>query len=674
MRDGVIGFLEEKYEKGRTDWQDQHEGEFAELRDLISAEFEKASSGKTRPAQPSAEGSRLEEPDSGMAATASAASEEVDSMQKAVSAPQTVTVEEFAVIQTKLDDGFRKLNETLQSQMQIQTAAEAPPAPDIIETTIVKTEKDVDESSKKLEEKTAPVLPEMEDSGEEDASSGSGFLSSKQYQDFTLILMKQHASTCQLISGQFQLITDNFKEVGEKLDDINASLNKGKIDWAVVLLVLAAFLVPLFFDKIKGFLAGFMSTFDVFKVISDFINKIEWVKEVKEISGQIWEYVKEKFSKFVEDPFGTIVEKFKTAYTALTTWAKDIWAWVTEKVGLSKKKQEENEKKAEEHATKTTDTAIGKLEAKVQEAAEKVGKNASDQCDKMNEKVSEKSSKINEDVDKMSEDVNGTITKTTDDVNASSQELNEKTLPGLNKELEESVDGAGKKVEDRSDNAIKAADDKLSKGLEKLESDMKEDGAPTNVSKDQLSKMDSAADAQGANLSAPIDQKVNMPNKVAATTQEEQGKTTTLYTNKADVERAAGENAEVQQMMQTTQGGGGGEGQTVNVSNNAQVKQNVSNKLLMRVDGKEDGQMVVYESMDKTLTEVSRNTGVIEEGFAKSRQLLDQLKTKVNEYFQELNAAVKIIADKERPQKTDILLQGNSGNAPGGDNEYTSTF
>lgn len=167
-----------------------------------------------------------------------------------------------------------------------------------------------------------------------------------------------------------------------------------------------------------------------------------------------------------------------------------------------------------------------------------------------------------------------------------------------------------------------------------------------------------------------------MPNKVAATTQTEQGKTTTLYTNKADVERAAGENAEVQQMMQTTQGAGAAAGarQTMNVSNNAQVKQNVSNKLLMRVDGKEDGQMVVYESMDKTLTEVSKNTSVIEEGFAKSRQLLDQLKTKVNEYFQELNSAVKIIADKERPQKTDILLQGNSGNAPGGDNEYTSTF
>lgn len=198
MRDGVIGFLEDKYKQGQTDWRDQREGEFAELRDLISAEFEKISSGKAKSPQPSDEGERPKEPDRDItaSATASAAAEEVDSMQKAVSAPQTVTVEEFAVIQTKLDDGFRKLNETLQGQMQIQPAAEAPSTPDIIETTIVKTEKDVDESSKKLEEKTAPVLPEMEDSGEEDASSGSGFLSSKQYQDFTLILMKQHASTC----------------------------------------------------------------------------------------------------------------------------------------------------------------------------------------------------------------------------------------------------------------------------------------------------------------------------------------------------------------------------------------------------------------------------------------------------------------------------------------------
>lgn len=331
-------------------------------------------------------------------------------------------------------------------------------------------------------------------------------------------MARHYAQTCDLISGQFQLITDNFKEVGEKLDDINATLNKGKIDWTVVLLVLSAFLVPLFFDKIKGFLSKFLSDFDVFKTINEFINKIEWVKEVKEISGQIWEYVKEKFSKFVEDPFGTIVEKFKTAYEALTTWAKDIWAWVTEKVGLSKKKQEENEKKAEEHATKTTDNAIGKLEAKVQEAAEKVGKNASDQCGKMEENVQEKTSNVNEDVDKMSEELNGTITKTTDDVNASNEEINEKTLPNLNKDLEDSVDGAEKKVEDKSDNAIKAADDKLSKGLDKLEKDMKEEGAPTDVSKDELAKMDAAADADGANLSAPIDQKINMPNKVAATT------------------------------------------------------------------------------------------------------------------------------------------------------------
>lgn len=50
MRDGVIGFLEDKYKQGQTDWRDQREGEFAELRDLISAEFEKISSGKAKSA------------------------------------------------------------------------------------------------------------------------------------------------------------------------------------------------------------------------------------------------------------------------------------------------------------------------------------------------------------------------------------------------------------------------------------------------------------------------------------------------------------------------------------------------------------------------------------------------------------------------------------------------
>lgn len=128
--------------------------------------------------------------------------------------------------------------------------------------------------------------------------------------------------------------------------------------------------------------------------------------------------------------------------------------------------------------------------------------------------------------------------------------------------------------------------------------------------------------------------------------------------------------------MQTTStpGGSDASGQTVNVNNTAEVKQNVSNKLLMKVDGKEDSQMVVYESMDKTLNEVARNTGVIEEGFAKSRKLLEALKTKVNEYFEELNSAVKILADKERPQRTDVVLQGNTTPPPNNDNDYTSSF
>lgn len=67
--------------------------------------------------------------------------------------------------------------------MQVQP----PPAtqPDIVETTIVKTEKEADESSKKLEEMTAPVLSQAEPSEEGEASSTADFLSNKQYQDFT---------------------------------------------------------------------------------------------------------------------------------------------------------------------------------------------------------------------------------------------------------------------------------------------------------------------------------------------------------------------------------------------------------------------------------------------------------------------------------------------------------
>ena len=48
---------------------------------------------------------------------------------------------------------------------------------------------------------------------------------------------------------------------------------------------------------------------------------------------------------------GFIVNKFTTAYTAITAWTKDIWSWVKGKLSWTKEKQDENEAKAEKEST-----------------------------------------------------------------------------------------------------------------------------------------------------------------------------------------------------------------------------------------------------------------------------------------------------------------------------------
>lgn len=85
--------------------------------------------------------------------------------------------------------------------------------------------------------------------------------------------------------------------------------------------------------------------------ITSFINSIDWEKHITNIVSKIWDWICEKFSNFISNPMDYISKKISTAWTAVQTWTTDIWDWVKAKLGWTKDKQDENEKKAEDVST-----------------------------------------------------------------------------------------------------------------------------------------------------------------------------------------------------------------------------------------------------------------------------------------------------------------------------------
>lgn len=69
------------------------------------------------------------------------------------------------------------------------------------------------------------------------------------------------------------------------------------------------------------------------------------------VISKVWEAVKNAFKDFIQNPFDSVVTKFKGAYEAITQWTKDIWAYIKEKLSWTKQKQDENEQKAEKAST-----------------------------------------------------------------------------------------------------------------------------------------------------------------------------------------------------------------------------------------------------------------------------------------------------------------------------------
>ena len=585
---------------------------------------------------------------------------------ESTSTPQSISVDDLKKLQVEIDKNFKKIEQLIMSAQttKVVKVVESKSSIGNVDETIVKaaqkTQAQVAQPTDKLVKKAQQAQTQIAQSTDKLAkktsapksTSSSKVMTNKQFIALTKLItngMKQVNAT---MTTAIESTQKRLEDISNVLETIYKHVTQKKLSLLGILAVISLFLIPMFWDKIKSFLSTINEKFDITGKISSFINSIDWQKYVGMAIDGIWEATKAAFMTLCANPLDFVKQKFEKSYTAITTWSSDIWGWVQEKVGFSKKKQEENEKTAEEKSTNLFKSLMSKLEGNTASNIVNLQNQTNEACNATTTNMNAASEEVSGKIEEMQQQSNDAITSTTEKIQENNDEVNNIILPGMDQELHESIDGAASKVEQKSDLAIVASENKLNSALDDLDKKIEENGAPTSVSKETLAKMD--AEGEGSNISkGGIDQKVSMPKTVVQTTTEEQGKTIQLYAKSADVDRASKESAEISNLLgNTTQPGN----VTVN-QGDVVTNQNIQGKILINTSGNPaEKEATLYENMHTAVTEVSKNSATIEEGLNKNSKLIDSLKEKVGDYFDELNGLVKLIQKKPPSQKNNTLI------------------
>ena len=168
-------------------------------------------------------------------------------------------------------------------------------------------------------------------------------------------IAKYQQKVISCVNDVSESIADMFTKVDKQLSKIHDKLSSNKVSWLAIVAGLSLVLIPLFWDKIKGFFSSLSQKFDLDKMINGAISKViktvDWNKHVSVILGKVLTAVLEALSDAVANPFDMITKKFIIAYEAMIEWTNDIWAYVKDELSWTKQKQDENEQKAEQESS-----------------------------------------------------------------------------------------------------------------------------------------------------------------------------------------------------------------------------------------------------------------------------------------------------------------------------------
>lgn len=574
-------------------------------------------------------------------------------------------------ISAQLDKNFQKIESLIQNAVTT-TAATADDKTSSVDATQVKAaqsavivEKSISTANEKIQQKTN-TLPQKDakttdNKNSKKKSNASDVLTSKQYTNLMNMLANMQYAVIDVVNMVAEKMADGFKKLNDQLKKMYDKVNKSKISWPVILLGVSLLLIPLLWNKITALFSKINEELKLDEKLNDFIKNtienIDWNAHISIVMGKVMEALKACFTGIITNPFNAIIDDLKRIWDSCTKWADDIWKWVKGESKKNKDEQEENEKNSEQAVRDNIEKSLKELEEAINESCDNVKETNRAVCESTSNDLSKSTAAIREQVDNARQNATSQLISTNAAIAKNAAEISNTVIPNLEKSMSNTVNNASQSLEEKTNKAVSASESSLNGAIDEIDNKMKEDGPPTGVKNDTLDKMD--AENPGTNISkSTFGEKTTIPAEV--TTNQQQGKTAQLYTTKSEIDRAGAENKEVAQLMQNVDAGSANVTNVTVEGNTTQAK--FESKVLVSGAGSVASEARLYEDM-RTVTDVaSQNFETVNNQIKESQKSLDDLKSKVNEYFSELNSIAKMIKDKPAAQQnSNVAFIGNGG-------------
>ena len=441
-------------------------------------------------------------------------------------------------LQKQVSDSITKMKKLIEAsdvQKKAENAAVSMQAPvdQTISGTQSKSQQDVQKQVTSLAQKLSASFTSQASSGEEgEKKSKKNFLkdvmTGKQFNQLKALMTRQ-------FSDYSDIATESFKKSNKKLNEVDDSVNKilkeqakSGFSWTKLMLLLSLFVIPVFWDKIVGFLKtldkqfkieerikGFISKIDVTSYINtaveaagkfvnhinEFIAAIDWDGHLSTLGAAIWDYVKEQFQEYVSDPTTAMQEMVKEKYNAICDWVKDVWNWVTGNDKDGKKTKEEQkkfEKDQMSRAQQAVDKNINKIESRAEAKSQQLERRADDNAASMESAVTKAESTVTSESE--------SLTKKTSEL-GSQVDISKSELEGIAKN---SIAGTTKQmgeIEGKLQKSIDATTGNIAAGITRdanaIVDKMKQDGAPSQFTNMQVDAAEADANRMPENMPGP---------------------------------------------------------------------------------------------------------------------------------------------------------------------------
>lgn len=485
---------------------------------------------------------------------------------------------------------------------------------------------------------------------------------------------KQFKTFTKILDSQFLYIEDIIyklnKKILDKYDKVDATLKKvlKKLDIHVfnigeILLVfgiVVGALAVIFWDKISDKIHEWFGEGDIFTMLGNLVSKIDFQKTLKDGISTLFDVIIEKFHAFVSSPMDYIINKLKSFWNDLKEFATDVYSWITGKSDDTAKQQDKVEEKTSkdlisklDNNTKSLDNALNAQTLKLTQDCNKSMKQQNAELTNATQKVENATAGLNKKVE-------SSATNLANAANDATSQLSKTQLPNMQVKVENTTNNSVDNLDKKATSKIDEASGKLNKQMSDLDKTIKENGAPTNVSKKDIEEIQNNG-GKGGNIDTSFGQSPSAPNDVVKNTVNEQGKQQDLYSDKKDVDAATRNMAEIDKLNDDFLP------PPPNVENNQTVNNQTNNTLKQRliITGPNGEQLdkVSLDKKDKDFSTVIESLTNAEKDLKANNSTLEELRANVNSYLNTLNACVKNIIDlndkKTSQQNTVIVSTSN---------------